>query len=382
METFPIFKELIPEDISLNKIHLDPNNPRFVSMNWDHITDDRIAEEAVQKEIQLKLEREFSVDRLVMNIEVNGYLPIDRVIVRKFDDDKYVVLEGNRRICAAKILEQKFSAKPESVSEEIIETIREIPCLVYTGSDSEASWIFQGLRHIMGIQEWSAFNKARLIVTLMEEEELSLTDVGKRFGLTPFGAGQWMRGFYAFKQAKESSDYSREMDERAYPYFQELFSRSTASLREWLDWKEADKNFANELNFNEFLGWLYPRDIENIDETIDTTTIKGDWKNRKLVKSADLRTLSYLLSKSSKEFELFRSEGDLEKAYTLAIQKQYEEEAKRQSDPVEEIYDSLRQSTKLLENMPFKMLREGPEKEKLFVALDALEKAISEIRPV
>ena len=30
-----------------------------------------------------------------------------------------------------------------------------------------------------------------------------MSEVGKRFGLTPYGAGQWVRGYYAFKQAKE-----------------------------------------------------------------------------------------------------------------------------------------------------------------------------------
>ena len=39
---------------------------------------------------------------MVDNIQINGFLPIDRVIVKKFAENKYVVLEGNRRICAAK----------------------------------------------------------------------------------------------------------------------------------------------------------------------------------------------------------------------------------------------------------------------------------------
>lgn len=379
VDTHPIFKELFAEDIALENIYLDPNNPRFVSMTWDNIPDERIIEEAIQKIVIEKLYQEFAVDRLVMNMEINGYLPIDRVVLRKIDDTNYVVLEGNRRICAAKVLKQKFNENPSSVTKEIIDSIEKIPCLVYTGTNTEASWIFQGLRHIMGIKEWSAFNKARLIVILMEEEDLTLTEVGKRFGLTPFGAGQWVRGYFAFKQAKENSDYTKEVDERTYPYLQELFSKSNSPIREWMEWNESTKTFESQLNFNELLSWLYPRNTEEADESIDPSSLVGDWKNRKIYRSDDLRNISFLISKSPKEFELFRAEGNLERAYTIAVQKQYEEEAKKLSDPTNELFESLDVAIKNLENIPFRILKDGTQKGNLFERLEKISAIINEL---
>ena len=380
MEIHPIFKELFTKDIELEKIYLDPNNPRFISMNWEHVPDSAVNDEKIQKAVRNKLEMEFNVDRLAMNMEINGYLPIDRVVLREIDHNTFVVLEGNRRICAAKLLKQKETDTPGSVASEIMESILKIPCLVYTGTNTEASWIFQGLRHIMGIHEWSAFNKARLIVTLMEEESLNLTEVGKRFGLTAFGAGQWVRGYYAFKQTKESSDYTKEVDERAYPYLQELFSRSNSPIREWLKWNEADKKFDDELNFNEFLSWLYPRNYNEADESVDHTTLIGDWKSRKLFRSDDIRSLSFLIAKSTKEFELFRAEGDLERAYTIAIQKQYEEEAKKLADPTNDLFDSLDLAVKNLENVPYRILKDGLQREKLFEKLSRLEAIYADLK--
>jgi hypothetical protein len=379
VDTHPIFKELFAEDIALENIYLDPNNPRFVSMTWDNIPDERIIEEAVQKIVIEKLYQEFAVDRLVMNMEINGYLPIDRVVLRKIDDTNYVVLEGNRRICAAKVLKQKFNENPSSVTKEIMDSIEKIPCLVYTGTNTEASWIFQGLRHIMGIKEWSAFNKARLIVILMEEEDLTLTEVGKRFGLTPFGAGQWVRGYFAFKQAKENSDYTKEVDERTYPYLQELFSKSNSPIREWMEWNESTKTFESQLNFNELLSWLYPRNTEEADESIDPSSLVGDWKNRKIYRSDDLRNISFLISKSPKEFEFFRAEGNLERAYTIAVQKQYEEEAKKLSDPTNELFESLDIAIKNLENIPFRILKDGTQKGYLFGRLEKISAIINEL---
>lgn len=37
-ETSTIYKELTPCEIPLDNIYLDPNNPRFTSMEWDRST--------------------------------------------------------------------------------------------------------------------------------------------------------------------------------------------------------------------------------------------------------------------------------------------------------------------------------------------------------
>jgi hypothetical protein len=102
MSVSPIFQDLIARDLPLASIFLDPNNPRFVGPNWQRIQDDKIDNDQVQEDARIKLIRDYGVEKLRMNMEVNGYLPIDRVIVRKFKDEKFVVLEGNRRICAAR----------------------------------------------------------------------------------------------------------------------------------------------------------------------------------------------------------------------------------------------------------------------------------------
>ncbi|SDP70195.1 ParB N-terminal domain-containing protein [Desulforhopalus singaporensis] len=377
--TYPIFQELTSNDLLLDNIFLDPNNPRFINMSWDEVPVEKYNDESIQKEVKHKLITEFAVNKLISNMEVNGYLPIDRVIVKEFSENQYVVLEGNRRICAAKELQDKWKKNNGLVDDDIISSLSLIPCLIYTGSDSEASWIFQGLRHIMGVQEWSSFNKAKLLVNLMDEEGLNLTQVGKRFGLSAFGAGQWARGYYAFKQAKNESDYTREVDEKAYPYFQEIFSRSNAPLREWLEWNENEKKLENELNFNELLSWLYPRDDEDLEDDFDESDILGDWRKRKLKSSRDTRNLSYLLRNSSNDFEYFRTEGDLEKAYSKALQSKYEAESKKKSNPVDDVYNSLDSCLKSLDNVPFKMLKDEYQKDKLYSKLKSLKTLVDDL---
>ena len=161
---------LEPIDVSLDNLFLDPNNPRFVGKDWVRINDDAIHLAENQQTARETLIRTAGIDKLRANMEINGYLPIDRIVVRRISEENFVILEGNRRICAAKTL-ASYTKQGTLVDDTVLESLNEIPCLEYTGSDENAAWIFQGLRHISGIVDWSSYNKARLLVEQMETEK-------------------------------------------------------------------------------------------------------------------------------------------------------------------------------------------------------------------
>ena len=370
----PIFQDLVPLTIPLTAIYLDPNNPRFTGPKSQTVADTDIDSEPVQENARILLVRDYGVEKLRMNMEVNGYLPMDRVVVRRFKTNKYVVLEGNRRICAAKMI-GPFGVDGTQVAQEVLASVLEIPCLEYVGSESNAAWIFQGLRHITGISEWSAYNKARLLVEQMEQEQLSLSEAGRRFGLSPFGAGQWVRGYYAFKQAREDSDYVREVDERAYPYFQELFSRTTAPLRDWLEWRENEGRFENALNFNEFVSWLYPRPTD--EEGSDG---RGDFDNRRLTSRDELRQIAFLIKSSDKFFQQFRNGQPLNVAFGMANTEAYQKKAEESTDRARSVFDAMATCTKALDDVPFKVFKDVDLKREFEERLTALETAIAALK--
>lgn len=368
---------LQPVELSLSQIYLDPNNPRFTAADWIYIPTDLWDKPDVQETAQRRLIADFDVEKLRMSMEVNGFLPIDRVIVRKFAEDKYVVLEGNRRICAAKLIGE-YAIDGSNVSPSVLESLQSISCLQYTGTDTDAAWIFQGLRHISGVAEWSAFNKAKLLVEQMENDSLNLTQVGKRFGLTPHGAGQWVRGYYAFNQARQSSDYVNEVDERSYPYFQELFGKSSAPVREWLEWNEEAYEFANKLNFDEFISWLYPRPNGSGE---DGVIKKGDFGRRRIARRDDLRQLAILIVNEKDLFEQFRGGTELESCYSLLLARRFEAEAKKKADPVADLFNVVELCTKTINNVPYKAMKDPQIQEKIIAALTQLEQAIAELKP-
>jgi len=367
-----LVNSLKPITLKISKIFLDPNNPRFLSPDWEYISDDKITSDYIQEKTKDLMRVNYGIDKLAANIRINGFLKIDRIVIQKIstEDDKYVVLEGNRRISAVKMIHEQLETNSE-IDDSVLHSIQEIECLEYVGTDSQAAWIFQGLRHISGITDWPPFNKAKLLVDQMDSEGLSLTKVGERFGISPYAAGQWMRGYKAYEQANTESDFIQELDMKIYPYFQEVFGKSSIGVREWLEWDETDSEFKNKLNLNEFIGWLYPKEEENTDAF-------GDWDKRHLDGRDDLRTISYLIKQAPKQFDEFRRELDLEKSYAKALSLKQEEVI---TDSTERTFNSLKQCYNALENVPAKALRNDDTKTKLIELCKDVISVIEELLP-
>ena len=125
------------------------------------------------------------------------------------------------------------------------------------------------------------------------------------------------------------------------------------------------------MHFNEFLSWLYPRNEDNV---IDGTDIRGDWSSKILSKRDDIRIVSHLIREFSVEFEAFRVDGDLKKAYNIANTKKI----LSQVNPSEDAFSNIEACIKSLENLPFKLIR--LEKDRLIGLLTKLTKAIEDIK--
>ena len=110
--------------------------------------------------------RKHGLVELKNSILRNGFLPLDRIVVRELDGirGKYVVIEGNRRLAALKWLRSDIDEglvaeegiDPDSdYLEKLAESTKEIEVLVYLGDDkNDIAWILQGIRHIGGIRDW------------------------------------------------------------------------------------------------------------------------------------------------------------------------------------------------------------------------------------
>ncbi|MEQ4489707.1 MAG: hypothetical protein AAC990_05010 [Dehalococcoides mccartyi] len=169
-------RRYVTKKILTNNLKLDPENPRFVS-----ITD--ISQGAI---IKYLLEYE-EVLELALSINAyGGLMPGEFPITFNDDNNETVVLEGNRRVCACKILldptivPSDWNAKIPRINKSVRDVISKIE--VHEVNSRDEAQIILGTRHIEGVKRWPSVAKFMFIAKHYEngktvEEIKAITDV-------------------------------------------------------------------------------------------------------------------------------------------------------------------------------------------------------------
>jgi hypothetical protein len=120
-------------------------------------------------ESEVAIEGPIRIGELVRSMQEIGFVSIDRVVVRKLATRGYVVIEGNRRVSAAKYLfDQPRPREPEARKkhDETVETLRKLDVLelITDGLTAEEVHdqigVILGLRHFGSVLEWEPLAKA------------------------------------------------------------------------------------------------------------------------------------------------------------------------------------------------------------------------------
>jgi hypothetical protein len=143
--------------LPIEEIRLDPDNPRLP----EFVDTDN------QSSILQHMYRTAVLDELGTSFADNGYFEHEPLLVTK-DDAGWVVLEGNRRLAALKILLQTPEAAEAGLQFDVDldsarrEALEQVPCYVVSGRDEVRKYL--GFRHIGGIKTWGPEAKARYVV--------------------------------------------------------------------------------------------------------------------------------------------------------------------------------------------------------------------------
>ena len=135
--------------IKIEDLLLDPNNPRFSKHLDDVIPLEKVAEADVQSFAYEQMKNpanHFEIDELVAAIMADGFMHVDKIFVQKIGE-KYLIIEGNRRVTAIKSIFEKHS---KEITPEIKEQISNIPCVVIDTTEPGADDLIRkilGLRH-------------------------------------------------------------------------------------------------------------------------------------------------------------------------------------------------------------------------------------------
>lgn len=215
--------KIIP--ISVDRLLLDFENPRLASSRGGD----------TQEDLLRVLWKEMAVDEVALSIAANGFFAEENLFVipedsREKDEDKrkYIVVEGNRRLAAVKLLlDQKLRERIKAtdlptLSAQGRDKLKTLPVSIYKGR--EDLWAYFGFRHINGPKEWDAFSKATYVAYVKENYGIPLDEIARKIGDQHSSVKRFYRGYVVLKQAEEQADFDREDRIRNKFYFSHLYT--------------------------------------------------------------------------------------------------------------------------------------------------------------
>ncbi len=249
---------------------LDPNNYRFHDLdNYRQVINRRkYADEYVQDKTLNLLQStpSFELQALKDSIATNGFVPLELIVVEEFDEQegkkRYLVLEGNRRIAAIKLLLDEIKSGNIAVPEEKVKTFRKFQAIELTGSKEErASFkqILMAIRHVAGIREWGAYQQAKLIAELYDGYG-RFGVVAQAIGLKAGEVARRYRAIKALEQMRGDDEYGEYATPQLYAFFQEAISAPV--VKEWVGWSDETYTANNTENRHNFYDLLLPRVVD------------------------------------------------------------------------------------------------------------------------
>lgn len=294
--------ETIP--MKVKDLYFDYKNPRLAEYG--------IEETTPESEILKILWDAMDVQELVQSIAASGFFPHEALIVAK-ENGKNIVIEGNRRLAAVKVLLHDRVAKDNewevpTLSKEDRDKLETLPAIV---SHRKDSWRYLGFKHVNGPAKWSSYAKAAYIAEVHRLYKIPLVEIANQIGDRHNTVQRLYRGLMVLEQAEKARVYDREDRFRQRLAFSHLYTGLDydgigaflgISSKEEENTKPVPQKKLKELG--EFLTWLY-----------------GSKKNKQLpviqTQNPDLRQLNAVVA-NRQAVAALRSGADLSKAFEIS----------------------------------------------------------------
>jgi hypothetical protein len=306
-ETEGILASYSETELPLEKILLDPNNYRFQDTP-DFVTADanRFHEKTVQDRVYRTLKETANVGQLKASIIRNGFIPVERVVVRPYSarSDTYVVIEGNRRIAALRWIADDYAAGV-NIPENVREVLNNVPVVLVESEGGLEHKALMGVRHVSGISQWGGYQRAKLVVELRDDFHLDSTEVADRLAMSVQEVNRRYRAFRALQQMQLDEEFGEYAEPKMYPLFHEAVS--LPSVREWLGWDESTASFTKDTERVQFYSLLTPRESED-----------GPAREPKITTYHEVRQLREILANTEAKLVLLDTNRNFLEAVTIA----------------------------------------------------------------
>jgi hypothetical protein len=195
----------VREYLDVSSLDFDPTNPRFSpDISSGPVTD--LIERFIRDERLLEI---------VTSIADQGFFDGEPLLVVRHES-RYLVVEGNRRLAALKLLNGEIEVPAGRTSVvDVVEAAKQrppkVPCLIFSNPDRILRYL--GFRHITGIKSWSSLQKARYLKKLRDtfydafEGRAKLTALAREIGSRPDYVGQMLTALNLYERAEKLNFY-------------------------------------------------------------------------------------------------------------------------------------------------------------------------------
>ncbi len=204
------------ENIGLTDLYFDSKNPRLVEEG----------EPLGQKDILRTLWREFAVDEIALSIAANGYFPYEPLFAAK-EDGRLIVVEGNRRLAAARLLvdaklrEEIGAADLPEITAAARKSLETLPVIICRRSEI---WQYVGFKHVNGPQQWQSYSKARYIAWVHNDVHVPLDEIASQIGDQHSTVARLYRAWMVLEQAEKAGVFSKEDRAKKHFSFSHLYT--------------------------------------------------------------------------------------------------------------------------------------------------------------
>jgi DNA-binding transcriptional MerR regulator len=254
--------------IPVADLSFDRQNPRLAEFS--------ISNQSTDDEIIGILWDAMDAQEIALSIAASGFYQHEPVIVAK-EEGKFIVIEGNRRLAAVKILlDGQLAEENEwtvpTISSEARKNLEEIPVLVV---ERKTAWALLGFKHVNGPAKWSSYAKAEYIARIHREYKIPLAKIAQQIGDGNRTVQRLFRGLMVLEQAKRTKVFDKEDRMRTRFAFSHLYTglglegiSNYINLADESEDSKAPIPKSHQEKLGEVLTWLYGSKSKKVEPII------------------------------------------------------------------------------------------------------------------
>jgi hypothetical protein len=226
------------EQLLIGRLKFDPQNPRLP----------RDVRGRPEAEIITYMAVNENLFDLIASIAEQGFFPGEPLLVvqDQADLDNFIVVEGNRRLAALKVLNdpslvtRKRIALADILNDQKADTPLSAPVLKYPNRESLLDYL--GYRHVTGVDQWDSLAKARYLTQLQDlhkDEYLSAEDgyrhLAKTIGSRKDYVQKLIEGYSLYEHIESNDFYDIEgLNEKEFKFSLLTTAVSYTNISEYL----------------------------------------------------------------------------------------------------------------------------------------------------